>query len=271
MSHDKKDKGREGNLFANRPSWVDKAGLLVAVASVAVAVIALTRPSGSNSSEPSSKAPPRLEVVDLRVRDILAERKNHARMEITLHNTGERLVVIHGVRFEIEHVYELPRCASQGDLALTNVYGVALPRNAQPEDMVNAPLHQQVGPDEADRFGIDISTERSHTHTAVDLFELEVSLLHDGSATPLSLGKVLVSLPEMPSRGEYYWGRGTGAFLRQWAEATPGAIKLWRSSMPCWRSNTAILRRALARRSVRSSALDDLATELATPSLAALE
>jgi hypothetical protein len=212
-----------------------------------------------------------LVVVDTTIDNVTAQFRSHGRLEVMLHNTGGRLVVIDAMRFEIKHVYVLPQCASQGSLEVTHVYGVPLPRNAKPGQVIRAPLHQQVGPDEADRFAVSLSTERSRARTEVYLFDLRVSLLNDGPQSPLPIGRVLVSLPGMPNEGQYYWVRDTAAFLRQWASTDPSALDLWRMSMSCWRSNTKILRRALRGSGARSIALSQLEHRLVTPSLAAIE
>ncbi len=268
MARRGRDRDRSGETSgarpSGRPSWVDKVGLLIALASVVVAIIALGGGSGSHG-----KGHSQLNLVDLNVRAVAENRRRYSRLEITLHNTGDQLVVIDGARFEIRRVYALPRCTTQGDLALSNDYGVSLPVDAKPGEAVEAPLHQQVGPDEADRFGITLSTSREQA--VVYLFEVEASLANDGSRSPLPLGRVLVSLPERPGPGEYYWDEKTVELLVNWYDPGGEAHALWREAMPCWKSNTAVLRRALAGSAVRTPELDALAGELVTPTFAALE
>jgi hypothetical protein len=271
-NRDKKDHASASRGFSNRPSWVDKLGLLVAAASVVVAIFALGNGSGSsgNPTGSSRKTAARLNVVDVNLRDVAKGVRRYARLDVTLHNTGGQLAVVDGVRFEIERVYALPRCASQDDLPLNHVYGVSLPIKARPGSHVDAPLHQQIGSDDADRFGISLSTKRIDP-TAVYLFVVDASLLNDGARGPVSLGRLLVSLPEMPLEGEYYWTEKTISLLSNWVDTEGSARELWAVSMPCWRSNTRIIERALDRHGARSTALATLADELVTPSLAAIE
>jgi hypothetical protein len=75
----------------------------------------------------------------------------------------------------------------------------------------------------------------------------------------------------MPLEGEYYWTEKTISLLSNWVDTEGSARELWAVSMPCWRSNTRIIERALDRHGARSTALATLADELVTPSLAAIE
>jgi hypothetical protein len=259
--------GREDG--SNRPTWVDKVGLLIAFASVVVAIVALV-----GGSDPSGKAPPELDLVDLVVRDVGRGPEPHSHIEVAIHNTGGRLAVIDEARISIRHVYKLPRCASQDDLPLSNTYGVSLPVNSRPGEVRVAPLHQQVGADQADRFAISISAKWPHDRVTgtLYLFEVGIALRTDGPQHRLPLGSALVALPMRPDPGEYYWTDDTPKLLRGLIVSSPTYVKqLRRFSMACWRANTATLRRALTTATARSGALAAISKELVTPTFAALE
>jgi hypothetical protein len=152
------------------------------------------------------------------------------------------------------------------------VYGLQIPADSNAGDVLELPLHQELGPDEADRFAIALSTKPLPTEPgSVYLFELTLSLRNDGPNSDLAAGRALIALPELPTVGEYYWGTGTAEMLRTWSKSEHfSARQMWGESMPCWRTNTHVLRRALSVEAVRSSNLNQIAAELATPSFAAI-
>jgi hypothetical protein len=144
---EKEEKGPEQSpdlSSSRKPNWVEKAGVLLGLASL-IAGIALGVDAHSNGQAAPGKAPAELTLVDMLVRDIDVTPR-HAQLEIVLHNTGDQLVVIDQARIRIRHVYRLLRCATQGDLPLSNTYGVLLPIDAKPNEVIGTPLHQQVGP-----------------------------------------------------------------------------------------------------------------------------
>jgi hypothetical protein len=165
----------------------------------------------------------------------------------------------------------VPLCASQGDLALSGTYGVDLPVDARPGATVQASLHQQIGPDEADRFAIAFSALPAGKRPAVYLFDLDVGLVNDGPRNPFPVGRVLISLSSLPDAGRYFWTKKTVKLLSGWVDASHRSVReQWGSAMPCWRSNTVILRRALRGASIHSPDLPS-PSELVTPDFAAIE
>jgi hypothetical protein len=266
-------KGRDTSTDSSgekgRPNWVDKAGLLVAVASVGVAVVALSGNSGTGG-----KGHPNLKVVDVVIRDVGKGPEPRPHLEVIVHNTGNRLSVVDQVSFRIRHVYELGRCASQDDIPLSATYGVSLPAEAKPGEIVKAPLHQQVDADEADRFGINLSVEAPEDKSSgsIYLFEADVALSTDDRHQSLSIGNLLISLPQIPYPGEYYWSGETAELLHGFVVNDPVyAQGLRRVSMPCWLSNTKTLRRAFSYKSLRSRSLEAISQDLVTPVVTALE
>jgi hypothetical protein len=43
-----------------------------------------------------------------------------AYLEVTLHKTGGRLIVVDGAQVEVRRVYKLRPCASQGDIVVSH-------------------------------------------------------------------------------------------------------------------------------------------------------
>jgi hypothetical protein len=186
---------------------------------------------------------------------------------------GGRLIVIDGALIEIKRVYKLPRCASQGDIVVSHVYGLFLPATAREGQVYKAPLHQQVGPDEADRFRVSLSTKLPESdQTSVYLFEISVRLENDGPKPDLPVGEAVVGLPELPPPGEYYWNSSTPEVLQDLVLGSPTyAPYLRQEAMPCWQSNTIALRGAATGGGMVSEEFEGLVKELVRPSVEALE
>ena len=247
------------------------------MAGVLIAIVALFISSGSGSGENSNSAkaahPGKLVVVDVHARDVLRFGRERAYLEVTLHNQGGRLIVIDGAEVKVRRVYKLRRCAAQDDLPLSNVYGLTLPVSARKGETFEAPLHQQIGPDEADRFRIELSTKPPPEDLAsVYLFEIQVRLKNDGAEPDLPLGTAVLALPKIPSAGEYFWDAGTLKVLRNFVLYEPKYARyLRRFAMPCWRSNTAALEAVGEGKKDRSENLEKTIKGLIEPSADALE
>jgi hypothetical protein len=240
------------------------AGLLIALAAWLI-----PRGGDSGPNVGAAQRPSNLELVDLLVK----EAGGGSRLEVTLHNTGERRVVIDGARIEIRRVYEAGHCYPQGDLPLSNSYGVQLPPDSSPGTELKAPLHQQLGADQADRFAISFGLPESDMPPPVNyLFELDLSLTNDGPAGPLPLGGVQVSLPYAPAPGEDFWVDGSAEYLAaEFDLSNERSLGEFRAAMRCWRANTAVLEEAFSHPAVRSPNLDAISDLMVKPSFAAVE
>lgn len=213
-------------------------------------------------------------LVDTVVKDNVGSYPSHSRLEVILHNTGGRLAVVNRAQVTILKVQALPLCFTQGDLPVSNTYGVLLSASAQPGDVVTIPLHQQLRADEADRFGISLGVESGDGKSlqGVYLFEIEVSLQSDEPEGSLNVGRVLVALPDALIAPVYYLAEGSAEMLNQYynADGEP-AREAWAGPMPCWRSNAAVLRRILAGPAIRSHELEEVEESMVNPTFAAFE
>ncbi|HSS42947.1 MAG TPA: hypothetical protein VLK37_10425 [Solirubrobacterales bacterium] len=257
---------------------MEKVGLAIAGVGLVVAVVALFVSSGSDGSGDESRAaeaatPGKLAAVDFAVHDVSPFEDGRAYLEVTLHNMGDRLVVIDGLQVRVRHVYKLRRCASQDDLLLSHVYGLTLPAGARDGETFETALHQQVGADEADRFRVGLSTKLpAGDPTSLYLFETKISLQTDGPRPNLPLGMAVTGLPELPTPGEYYWDHGTLEVLHNFVLGEPDYARyLLRSAMPCWRANTTALQEVGSGDKVRSKDLESVIDGLVEPFAGALE
>jgi hypothetical protein len=256
-----------------RPTWIEAAGLAVGIAGVGVAIVAVVIPlvtDGGNSAS-GKRDPAHLLVDSFTARDFMQGPHPNAHLEVLLHNTGGTLAVIDDAAIRVKRVFALRRCASQDDIPLSDTYGLVLPHRASPARH-ELQLHDQVSPDGVDRFAISVSTSLSARDPATYfLFRLEVDLRNDGPESPFPVGTALIALPTVPDQGEYYWTPKTVELLRGFQTEGRTAAEFWGESMPCWRRNTEVLRRALGVPAVRSANLDEISRELIAPSFAKLE
>ncbi|MGE5280939.1 MAG: hypothetical protein ACM3N0_01205 [Chloroflexota bacterium] len=249
---------------------------LATLAALALAAGAWLLPRlASDQSLPSSLMPSaHMALVDTVVKDNVGSYPSHSRLEVILHNTGGRLAVVNRAQVTILKVQALPLCFTQGDLPVSNTYGVLLSASAQPGDVVTIPLHQQLRADEADRFGISLGVESGDGKSlqGVYLFEIEVSLQSDEPEGSLNVGRVLVALPDALIAPVYYLAEGSAEMLNQYynADGEP-AREAWAGPMPCWRSNAAVLRRILAGPAIRSHELEEVEESMVNPTFAAFE
>lgn len=255
-----------------KPSWIEVAGLVIGVAGVAVAIVAFVVPLATNRQDSASgEADPAHLVVDsFLARDFDQGPHPHSHLEILIHNTGGTLAVLDAAVVRIERVFRVDRCASQNDIPLSDTYGLVLPHKAS-STVRELPIHDQVPPDGVDRFAVSLSTPLSvRSPSTYFLFRLHVELKNDGPETPLPVGTALISLPVVPDQGEYYWTPTTVELLSSFFTEGRSVAELWGESMPCWRRNTKVLRRAFSREAVRSAKLDAISRELITPSFSKL-
>ncbi len=127
---------------------------------------------------------------------------------LTLRNPGNGISVITSARFIVKRFAALSTngcIPGAGPIPISADYQAALPAIAKPGEAINADLSQQVSANSADRFSIGFSflTSDAYEYPYIDgggtgasrLYELEVELFHDGNATPLRAGTMLLALP----------------------------------------------------------------------------
>jgi hypothetical protein len=277
------DKGRAPwrSWLQRTPTWVEVAGLLLAIAAIVVPLVVATggstststggtKPGAGAAKKPKPEPEAKLEVDSFTAGDGTVS-DPRPRLEAILHNVGHRRAVVDGAAVSIEAVHPLERCAPQGDIPLSETYGLVLPHRADPADALTLPLHDQVAPDGADRLAIALSTRLSKAEPGTDfLYRLKVALRDDGPESSLPLGTAWVSLPSAPTPGVYYWTPASVPILKEFVVDGDSAAQVWGFAMRCWRRNTAILRSTLSAGGVRSPLLAE-AEKAIEPSLAKLE
>lgn len=266
-------KGKDAETRWSR--WGSQAaviGVPIGLAALVLAFLALPE-GGQSGSEP--EAAPRLERIDLIAHN--GPLPDRPALELFVHNGGRARSVISRAQLEILRIDPIRVCFTQSALGVSERYGAELPVDAKAGDLVTVPVHQQIAPDRADRFEIGLSAVGEDPMSGEDtpsiyLFEVRVSLLHDGKRAPLEMGEALVSIPELPMGSDYLLPAGTFKEVTEMF-LTPNLSlrEAWGRPMACWRSNAMAMMQARDSEAVRSPQLDELFRSVSLPSLSEAE
>ena len=259
-------------------NWAGIVSAFLGAVALLLAYLALHQ-GGGDAVPTADPRHSQLETVDLIAKN--GPPPHEPALELIVKNSGGTSVITRA-RIEVRRVFLLPLCFTQGSLPVSERYGVRLPPDAEPGELIEVPLHQQVGTNRADRFAIrlGIDTNRAAPVGAAAeelgmkagdgqlpglyLFEVGVSLVHDGGVEPLEMGTALVALPELPLGPEYLLEEGgfkqvTDTFLTEDPQAT------WREPMACWRANAQIAARARESGATRSPELEKVLSAAVIP------
>lgn len=263
---------KNGEWLTRGASWATIIG--VPIGCIAVVLAFLTLDGSGSSGASSMSSPPRLAPIDLIARN--GKAPHRPKLEVMVRNEGGGVAVVSRARIRIDHVYPLPLCFTQGDFPLSNEYGAQLPVDADPGDVVEVPLHQQVKAGMPDRFTIALgAVGEGGADEALPgnyLFELQVSLMHDADRSPLPLGRALVSVPGLPFAGVYFLEEGEFESLDDvYNPQGEPALEYWSDPLACWRDNGNSLINALAGDATRSPQLDEIGKSVSFPTAAELE
>jgi hypothetical protein len=122
------------------------------------------------------------------------------RVEVRLHNTGTRRSVLTSARFTIADFARITPCGLGAGLVVSARYNVVLPTAPRPGQVLETPINQQLGPDQADRFVFRLGLGEAIEDVLGEVFvyELRVAVTHDNESKPVDVGRVVVALPGAP-------------------------------------------------------------------------
>jgi hypothetical protein len=245
--------------------WASWAGIVAAVA--AVVGIGLTIRADVSSGTPHApRHAPQIESVDVEVPN--PGRSERSEVQVILHNVGNERTIAKRVIVHILHAAHVTLCFSQGTLGLSERYNVQLPYFPTPGQIVEVPIHEQLAAEEADRFALSFGFEPGGVagRPSIYLYQLELTVLHDLSPVPVRLGKVLLALPSSPESDEFFWTKELGTASARRRSTSVWGAGYYAKLMPCWRSNSLVLKQFLALAGERSPALSAVASRLVVPS-----
>lgn len=235
-------------------------GVLITLAGVVIALLSFL----GGDKGPRNPGPATLKAVALVVHN--GDVGTDPSLDVQLHNVGGRRAVVTKARITVERVDSVPVCFSAGALDVSGRYSATLPDRP---GVVEVPLHQQIGRDQADRLSITLGATKESLHLNSPpsrklLYRLRLALLDDSGGQPADAGTALVSVPGVPEGTEDYWPRSLQSKSRSELAATFGGSIPYASFVPCWRANNARLHVALSAPGARSPELDQLRGQLAT-------
>jgi hypothetical protein len=267
----RKRQGPDDSKLSRGASWATIIGLPVAIVALLLGYLAL---GSSGSSGPKAALNAQLEPVDLIARNGLAPAR--PALELMVHNSGRAAALLSRVWIEVISVKELPLCFTQGDFPTSERYGVQLPTEADPGTTVVSPIHQEVRAGENDRFRLDVGVsppngEDAEPLAGLYLYEIAVSVLHDGEPEALDMGTALLSVPALPSPTLYFLTEGEFAELEESYNGADfySSQEMWSEVLPCWQSNGRFLAAAASdSESSRPPQLQQLLASALVPSFA---
>ncbi len=147
-------------------------------------------------------------------------------------------------------------------------YDITLPASPEPGQAIEAPIHEQLAAEEANRFKLTMTVAGQAVLSRIYLVRLDLSLLHDVDGRPLPLGEVIMALPAVPKEEGFYLTPRllTPAYRAMHSrEEEEFGFSFYNSLAPCWRSNGLALKKMLAHTGQRSAGLQKAATEAVIP------
>lgn len=238
--------------------WVNSA-IVVAIVTAVVGALAthwLNRPAATHTPGAS----PQLQVDSVLVLPKTGQvgylSKFEDQVYFSLRNIGNQLAIITGVKLQVQQYAQLYECYSAGSLATTGWSSVNLPTDPAPGTLVTVPVSQQMAPDSADKFEVSLHVPK--TALGLNVYRLHVWVLYD-QQVPLSAGYLVVSLPQQPQDGGYFWSRTD--------QANPSILQPFAPSVKvlsqCLIKNSTRLHAIVSLSGARSSEMADLPPLLA--------
>lgn len=164
-------------------------------------------------------------------------------IDLTLLNRGTRRVLLTEARLEVVDAAAFPACqqGGGGPVPVSGAYTIELPPvPLHGAPVVRRPLHQQIGPDAADRVLLRFAMPVDGRETPT-LYALRVSLVASEGA-PIAVGRFVIATPSPPGRSGYVFPEDDRTLEELTRYGPPPLVATW-----CFRRNLAELRRVSGR------------------------
>lgn len=197
---------------------------------------------------------PKIEIVDMLV-DTPKVGGEPVSLDIKLLNSGSRRSVIKRALVSIRKFSLIEVCFSQGGgLDVSATYGLTMPVHPTPGQEMEVPLSQEIGPDEADRFKLDLRLPKAAMQVGRNLdggrlfvYHIGVDLVRDRESKKVNAGEAVIALPGPISayRQEFFLTKEFTRHPNRYDSYHPTPQEMSKIRQ-CLASNNAILRDFMA-------------------------
>jgi hypothetical protein len=157
----------------------------------------------------------KVEVVDMLVDTPKDGERRPVSLDIKVLNTGTQRSIIKRAVVTIRKFSMLTVCAGEGGgLDVSATYGLKMPTHPIPGQRIEIPVSQQIGPDEADRFKLNLRLPEAAAWVGGNpdagklfIYHIGVELVRDKDSTKLEAGEAVAALPTtvLPDRQEFFY------------------------------------------------------------------
>lgn len=231
---------------------------------VVAGLVLVVSPAPSSPKPPSPKA--RLALSQLLVDEDPS--KDRIVLDITVHNLGNRLAVLTGVKLKILDFAYLRTCYTQGEVGASTPYPVSLPDHPAKGTTLTIPLHEEVGHDKVDRFVVRLRPPpyrkpKGYPEEGTFGYRVAAALTSDVQAD-LSLGAAAFAVPYTPGLWTSVWDPTDPARKTKMSNAVNSGVPLtWDGEYMhgverCMSDNARSVTRLLRPPGARSTEMADL-------------
>ena len=237
-----------GAIFVAQRRRLAIGASLVLVVS-AIGVLALAPPAGSAIApgRPSTAAPG---LIVSSVEVLAAGPNRPATVDVSLRNPGATRVGLSEVEVTILDFALIPVCVSAANTQVSADYDLQLPDEPAPGAVLRKVLHQEIGPDELDRFALrfkapDGGPKASELDSYV--YRVRITVAQDGGLPTVDLGEFVVEGQNAVTGTDHYFPSRQPATL---ADARDHGLcqddtACQQATRTCWNTNRAALERLL--------------------------
>lgn len=197
-------------------------------------------------------------------------------LDVTVHNLGNRLAVLTGIRLKILDFAYIRDCYTQGEVDASKPYPVSLPDNPSEGTVLTVPLHEEVGHDQVDRFVVRLRPppyrERYGGPEAGTFGYRVTGMLSSDVQADLPLGPAAFAVPFNPGLWTSMWNPTNPQRRADFAKKLNSGVPMHWDSNPymhpvetCLDRNAASFARLLRPAGARSAEMAKLLTAIEPP------
>ena len=191
------------------------------------------------------------------------------KLDITVHNLGNRLAVLTGLRIKILDFAYMRDCYTQGEIDASKPYPLSLPDNPAAGTVMTVPLHEEVGHDQVDRFVVRLwpppfrKDKYGTTQEGTFVYRVAGTLSSDVQKD-LALGSASFAVPFTPGLWNFVWNtadpdrRATFANKLNSGQPMDWSNRYMRPVETCLDKNSSSLARLLHPAGARSDEMAEL-------------